>query len=283
MDKISIAVYEGNDTELERLYLECGYWYDGLNASDRLEVDETLMRWEKVNMVEKYAVVKKLNELSKRFNDQSDNSNEPEPPTCFDTEQFMELIRTTYCQINVEREGEYYIGTWSHDYNYATIVYLNGEYYICVNGAGGYHPILVTFENAGKAMSWLENTYSRLLDIEQKAIDAEVDKIEEDITLAETDAFYVIKETYNRDGPKYRVITDPWIYTSKVWVEPEDGIAQIIYKLGYYGDLYLMDENYHAMMAALKSRHVMKKKFEVLLKKEWDRERRKKELEDSIY
>lgn len=279
LDKMAQAIDAGDDAELEDLYIECHNWYHGLDASERLEADEAQARWAEVNMWAWFSIALKINELQENA---QKTAKESDAPRYYNTEQFMNLIKTSDCEVRVEREGEYYTGYWSHDYNYATIVYLNGEYYICVNGNGTYQPVLVSFENANKAIAWLEKSYSRLLEIERKAKEVEVSKVSEDITLDKTDAFYVIKDTYKSEGPKYRLVTDPWI-SSEIWIEPENDWAQLIISFSYYGDIHLRDETYHAMMAALKSRHIMKRKFEVHVEKELTRENRQRELDDLIY
>ena len=274
LDKMAQAIDAWDDAELADLLDEFENWSNTLSASEQKEAEDAMETWAGRNNG-RYDIINNLIGVYWLALDLKHNRR-------YNTEEFMKFIKTSDCEVHVEQEGEYYTGYWSNHYNSATIVYLNGEYYICVNGDGTYKPVLVSFENADKAISWLEKSYSRLLEIERKAKEVEVSKVSEDITLDKTDAFYVIKDTYKSEGPKYRLVTDPWI-SSEIWIEPEDDWAQLIISFSYYGDIHLRDETYHDIIAALKSRHIMKRKFEVHVEKEFTRESRRRELDKLIY
>lgn len=203
-------------------------------------------------------------------------------PAYYDTEQFVDYIKTADGEMTERVPGEYYLAEWEYANVASTIVYLNGEYFISLN-SDTFSPVLVSFENAENAIDWLDKTYARLTEVRQKMKDAGVEKIEEKITLDETKIFYVAGRSYKSRGPEYAVDRVTWINFPWIKVDLNDSDEDEIELKVLSNRLTITDKSYHAMIAALKSRDVMKKKLQGFVENGIDKHRSQKELEDSIY
>ena len=85
-------------------------------------------------------------------------------PAYYDTEQFVDYIKTSDGEMTERVPGEYYLAEWEYANVASTIVYLNGEYFISLN-SDTFSPVLVSFENAENAIDWLDKTYARLTEV----------------------------------------------------------------------------------------------------------------------
>lgn len=282
LDKMAQALNKGNDAEFAEIVREFESWYNGLSASDQKEADLAEERWAFTNVFDYSLISFELMDLEEKH--KKDN------PTWYNTEQFMKFIRTSEGEMSTKNDEveDYYYASWSHDYNSAYIVYINDKYYIALNSPYFRPFIIVPFENADRALVWLDGIYSKLTNIRQQLIDADLEEVEKKITIEEPYMCYVVTNNYRSGEPDWRIDYDLSIWSSTIDVdldrdEYDYGKDEIEIHFSPSCWLTITDASYHAMCAALKSRNVMKQKLEKYVERERDRERRQKQLEDSIY
>ena len=281
LDKMAQAIDADDDAELEDLCIECHNWYHGLDASEQLEADEAQASWAEVNMWTWFSIAVKINELQK---------NAKGTPTWKNTEQFMKFIKTSDgdMDVKIDEVENYYYASWSYDHNSAYIVYINDKYYIALNSPYFRPFIIIPFENAERAIAWLDGIYSKLTGVRQQLKDAGLEEVEKQITLPDPSMCYVVDDNYRSGQPDWCIDYDLRIWNSTIDVDldrEEYDYDKDQIKIHFTPDCWLTitDASYHAMVAGLKSRDVMKKKLEKFVMEEKDRERRQKQLEDSIY
>ena len=276
LDQLCRAAMNDDDDEFMEIYYEAREWIDGLSSSSEAEADRAAEAWGESNIWGYMVIMQKASELGKKY--------EREHPKWYTTEQFVKYIKTTEPDLRTEEAGEYYTASWRHESVSAKVVYLNGDYYIDL---GAYFPILVPFENAERAITWLNRTYSRLTDLRDDMKDAGVENIDKKITLDNPRIFYSADRSYRSSGPRYEIDKNPDFMYPRIEVDLDrsyydyDG-DNIEVKIGG-NTLTISDKSYHAMIAALKCRNEMEKELSKYVKSENERERRKRELENSIF
>ena len=282
LDKMAQAIDAGDDAELEDLYIECDNWYTRLSASKQKEAELAAEAWVERNIIDYYMIALKIAELDRKY--------AKENPTWYNTEQFMKFIKTSDgdMAVKIDEVENYYYATWSYDHNSVHIVYINDKYYIALNSPYFRPFIIIPFENADRAIAWLDGIYSKLTGVRQQLKDAGLEEVEKQITLPDPSMCYVVDDNYRSGQPDWRIDYDLRIWDSTIDVDfdrEEYDYDKDQIKINFTPSCWLTitDASYHAMVAGLKSRDVMKKKLEKYVMEEQDRERRQKQLEDSIY
>ena len=282
LDKMAQAIDADDDAELEDLCIECLNWYKRLSASERKEATLAEEAWGERNMIDYYMITFKLAKLERKY--------AKENPTWKNTEQFMKFIKTSDgdMDVKIDKVENYYYASWSYDHNSAYIVYINDKYYIALNSPCWPPFIIIPFENAERAIAWLDGIYSKLTGVRQQLKDAGLEEVEKQITLPDPSMCYVVDDNYRSGQPDWCIDYDLRITYSTIDVdfdreEYDYDKDQIEIHFTSSCWLTITDASYHAMVAGLKSRDVMKKKLEKFVMEEKDRERRQKQLEDSIY
>jgi hypothetical protein len=249
------ALEEQDFDKVLNVFCEYDDWYNTLSESEQQEFDEALELWEEKNKHE----AAKMQEMAVECS-----------PEWLNTGQFMKLIRHTAGVMKTEDYYDYYYGTWSYKDQEVSALCFEGKYYVVLDHEWYDYLVVVPFENAEKAMRWLDGVYSRLTDIRKKMDASGVSDIEKNITIEEPDMLYCLKKIY-RSTEVYR-ISD--ISHSEISIKRNRsfGTDHISISFEPRGSLTVSDESYHAMMAALKSRNEIKKQLDAY-----------KELEDSIY
>lgn len=248
------ALEEQDFDEVLNVICEYDDWYNTLNESEQQEFDEALELWEEKN---KHEADKMQEMVIECF------------PEWLNTGQFMKWIRITDGVMKTEDYYDYHYGTWSYKDQEVSALCFEGKYYVCLNAWYDYL-VVVPFENAEKAMRWLDGVYSRLTDIRKKMAASGVSDIEKNITIEEPDMLYCLKKIY-RSTEVYR-ISDISYSEISIKRNRSFGTDHIRISFESSGSLTVSDESYHAMMAALKSRNEIKKQLDAYM-----------ELEDSIY
>jgi alpha-galactosidase len=152
------------------------------------------------------------------------------------------------------------------------MICFKGQYYIALDN-GYSSAIMVPFEDAEKAMVWLEGVYSRLNDVRQKMTASGVREINKKITIEVPDMLYRFDKSFYFSHGNIDHISS--ISSSEVRVDrhSSSGKDRIVIQFNNpYYKLTVSVESYHAMMAALKSRNEMKRQLDAYM-----------ELGDSIY
>jgi hypothetical protein len=282
LDKMAQAIDAGDDAELEELYIEYHNWYNRLSASKQKEAELAAEAWGERNIIDYYVIAFKIAELERKY--------AKENPTWYNTEQFMKFIKTSDgdMAVKIDEVENYYYASWSYDYNSVYIVYINDKYYIALNSPYFRPFIIIPFENADRAIAWLDGIYSKLTGVRQQLKDAGLEEVEKQITLPDPSMCYVVVDNYRSGQPDWRIDYDLRIWDSTIDVDfdrEEYDYDKDQIKIHFTPSCWLTitDASYHAMVAGLKSRDVMKKKLEKYVMEEQDRERRQKQLEDSIY
>ena len=237
----------------------CEYddWCNTQSEAEQQEFEEALELWEEKNKHE----IDKMQEMAVECF-----------PEWLNTGQFMKWIRINAGVMKTEDDYDYHYGTWSYNDQSVSVICFKGQYYIALDD-GYSSAIMVPFEDAEKAMVWLEGVYSRLNDVRQKMTASGVREIDKKITIEVPDMLYRFdKSFYFSHGNIDRI---SGISSSEVRVgrHTSSGKDKIVIQFNNpYYMLTVSVESYHAMMAALKSRNEMKKQLDAY-----------KELEDSIY
>lgn len=249
------ALEEQDFDEVLNVFCEYDDWYNTLSESEQQEFDEALELWEEKNKHE----ADKMQEMAVKCS-----------PEWLNTGQFMKLIRHSAGKMKTEDYYDYHYGTWSYKDQEVSALCFEGKYYVFFEPVSYYGFVVVPFENADKAMRWLEGVYSRLTDIRKKMDASGVSDIEKNITIEEPDMLYCLEKNY-RSTDIYR-ISD--IGYSEISIKRNRSLGTDHIRISFEprGSLTVSDESYHAMMAALKSLNEMKKQLDAY-----------KELEDSIY
>ena len=240
----------------EALNLMCEFddWINTLSESEQQEFEEAMELWEKKNKHE----IDKMQEMTVECS-----------PEWLNTGQFMKWIRIYNGVMKTENDYGYNYGTWSYKGQSVSMICFKGQYYIALDNDYS-SAVMVSFEDAEKAMRWLDGVYSRLTDIRKKMDASGVSDIEKNITIEEPDMLYCLKKIY-RSTEVYR-ISDISYSEISIKRNRSFGTDHISISFEPRGSLTVSDESYHAMMAALKSRNEMKKQLDAY-----------KELENSIY
>ena len=92
--------------------------------------------------------------------------------------------------------------TWSdwervwYNFNnyYATVLRLNGDYYICPFGS---EYIFVSYENISEVLQWLDAVYGKLCEIEGKMWEAGVSSVSKDISIPHLSGLYYFNPSYS--------------------------------------------------------------------------------------
>ena len=145
-------------------------------------------------------------------------------------------------------------------------------------------PILVSLSDADRAISWLTDLYTKLTDTRQKMKDAGVERIEKKITIDNPGFLYTADQSYRSSGPRYNVEYVEWIDRPSIEIELDRDYGQdkIQFQVNSHY-LTISDDSYPAMIAALKARNEMKTKLEKYINEQQELDRRKREIEDSIW
>lgn len=191
--------------------------------------------------------------------------------------------------MSTAKSGEYYYGVWNYGDSKIGMAWINGGYYIVMNrcyvprmlDAGVNGMVYVSFDDAERAVSWIESQYSKLNDIRKQMEENEVEEISKTIAIEDPGLFYL----YHHDAGYYSdgsctlpLSVNPATININLGKNPHAEMS-----LAYFFDLKISDKTYPVMMAALKNRHEMKKQFEAYVNEQLDKERRKRELENSIW
>lgn len=248
------ALEEQDFDKVLDVFCEYDDWHNTLSESEQQEFEEAMELWEKKNKHE----IDKMQEMTVECS-----------PEWLNTGQFMKWIRIYNGVMKTENDYGYNYGTWSYKDQSVSMICFKGQYYIALDNDYS-SAVVVPFENAEKAMRWLDGVYSRLTDIRKKMDASGVSDIEKNITIEEPDMLYCLKKIY-RSTEVYR-ISD--ISYSKISIKRNRsfGTDHISISFEPRGSLTVSVESYHAMMAALKSRNEMKKQLDAYM-----------ELGDSIY
>ena len=97
--------------------------------------------------------------------------------------------------------------TWSdwdrvwYNFNnyYATVLRLNGDYYISPFGEGD---IFIAYEDIPEAFQWLDDVYGKLCEIEGKMWEAGVASISKDISIPQLSGLYYFNPSYSSEAQK---------------------------------------------------------------------------------
>ena len=249
------ALEEQDFDEVLNVFCEYDDWYNTLSESEQQEFDEALELLEEKNKHEADKMQDMLVECS---------------PEWLNTGQFMKLIRHTAGEMKTEDYYDYHYGTWSYKDQEVSALCFEGKYYVCFAAWYDYF-VVVPFENAEKAMSWLDGVYSRLNDVRKKMDASSVSDIEKNITIEEPDMLYCLEKFYGST----EVCRISNISYSEISIKRNRSFGTDHIRITFEEprcSMTVSDESYHAMMAALKSRNEMKKQLDAY-----------KELEDSIY
>lgn len=249
------ALEEQDFDEVLNVICEYDDWYNTLSESEQQEFEEALELWEEKNKHE----MDKMQEMAVECF-----------PEWLNTGQFMKWIRINDGVMKTEDYYDYHYGTWSYKDQEVSALCFEGKYYVFFEPARFDYIVVVPFENAEKAMRWLDGVYSRLTDIRKKMDASGVSDIEKNITIEEPDMLYCLDKNYR--STEICRISD--ISYSEISIKRNRSFGTDHIRISFEprGSLTVSDESYHAMMAALKSRNEMKKKLDAY-----------KELEDSIY
>lgn len=245
------ALEEQDFDKVLNVFREYDDWYNTLSESEQQEFEEALEK----NKHEADKIQDMLVECS---------------PEWLNTGQFMKLIRHSAGEMKTEDYYDYHYGTWSYKDQEVSALCFEGKYYVCFDAWYDYF-VMVPFEDAEKAMVWLEGVYSRLTDIRKKMDASGVSDIEKNITIEEPDMLYCLETFYGRT--EVCRISD--ISYSEISIKRNRAFGTDHIRITFDEprcSMTVSDESYHAIMAALKSRNEMKKQLDAY-----------KELEDSIY
>ena len=248
------ALEEQDFDKVLNVFCEYDDWHNTLSESEQQEFEEAMELWEKKNKHE----IDKMQEMTVECS-----------PEWLNTGQFMKWIRIYNGVMKTENDYGYNYGTWSYKDQSVSMICFKGQYYIALDNDYS-SAVMVPFENAEKAMRWLDGVYSRLTDIRKKMDASGVSDIEKNITIEEPDMLYCLEKHYS-PTEVYR-ISDISYSEISIKRNRSFGTDHISISFEPRGSLTVSDESYHAMMAALKSRNEMKKQLDAY-----------KELEDSIY
>jgi hypothetical protein len=237
------------------LSFEYKAWYDTLSESEQQEVNAADNLWQDNNKRE----IKKLDDLTEACF-----------PEYLNTEQFIKWIQ--WIPGEMTTENYYHYGVWRYDDQSVSMVCAGGKYYIAFNDFSSYYArVVVPFENADKAVKWLDKTYSRLTDVRKQMNAAGVSSVNKKITIEVPDMLCLI-ETSGYRSCEVKPVSSARNSEISIDKNRSTGTDKIEINIDPYHSLTISDESYHAMKAALKSRDVMMKALKAY-----------KELEDSIY
>lgn len=237
------------------LSVEYNAWYNTLSESEQQEVNAAQNLWQENNKRE----IKKLDDLTEACF-----------PEYLNTEQFIKWIQ--WIPGEMTTENYYHYGVWRYHDQSVSMVCANGKYYIAFNDFSSYNVrVVVPFENADKAVKWLDKTYSRLTDVRKQMNAAGVTSVNKKITIEVPDMLCLI-ETSGYRSCEVKPVSSALNSEISIDKNRSTGTDKIEININPYRSLTISDESYHAMKAALKSRDVMMKVLKAY-----------KELEDSIY
>jgi hypothetical protein len=261
LDMMAAALERGDEEEFAELADEYGEWFAGLGTSRKIKAEEAAMAWGALYPFAYNAIAFKSHQLVRAY--------EREHPKWFNTEQFMDLIETSDPSMHTKtRNGySYYYASWTHEYVSASMICIDGDYYISV-GLPVIPFLVVPIENAESALVWLDGLYSNLVDLRQQLKDAGLDKVETDITVQVPDMCCIVKERYSSSQAPWCIESVLRIERASIEIdlEREDfdyDDDQITIRFYPGCSFTITDASYHAMRAALKSCYVMRDKFEL--------------------
>lgn len=193
-------------------------------------------------------------------------------------------------KLSTERPGEFYYGAWNYGNSKIGMAWINGGYYIvmscymsAVQTFGSSYAVYVSFDDADRATSWIESQYSKLNDIMKQMKENEVEEISKTIAIEDPGLFYFYHfyhdAGYYSDGSCTLPLS---VNTATINIDLGKN-PHVEMSLGLFYDLKISDKTYPVMMDALKNRHKMKKQLEAYVNEQLDKERRKRELENSIW
>lgn len=247
------ALEEQDFDEVLNVICEYDDWYNKLSESEQQEFEEALELWEEKNKHE----IDKMQEMAVGCF-----------PEWLNTGQFMKWIRINDGVMKTKDYYDCHYGTWSYKDQEVSALCFEGKYYVCFDAWYDYF-VMVPFEDAEKAMVWLEGVYSRLNDVRQKMTASGIREIDKKITIEVPDMLYRF------DKSLYYIDHISSISSSEVRVDRHSSSGKDKIVIQFNNPNYKLTvsvESYHAMMAALKSRNEMKKQLDAYM-----------ELEDSIY
>ena len=245
----------GDDAKFVELFEELDNWSESLDEDDDARVEAELDKWYEHNVDAAILIYKTYQRLF-----------------------FGDYVSGNDGRMNTRVSGEYYSASWDYGISTADIVYINGSYYINLG------PVLVSLSDADRAISWLTDLYTKLTDTRQKMKDAGVERIEKKITIDNPGFLYTADQSYRSTGPRYNVEYVEWIDRPSIEIDLDRdyGQGKIQFQVNSH-HLTISDDSYPAMIAALKARNEMKAKLEKYINEQQELDRRKREIEDSIW
>lgn len=233
-DDIIEAMEEKDFDKYLDILIEYKKWYDSASMSEQQEFDEA---WREIDMEDKDEMIK----LEHGFF-----------PKWLNSGQFEKWCLWDECYVTIGKDRDYYYGSCNYKDQNAYIICFDNKYYISLNDPSDFPAVIVPFEEADKAIKWLDGVYSRFTSIRGKVKNKHV-------TIANPDMCYVVGEDYKSGEYKWLIYDDLYIWESKISCEL-DGELEIHFSP--CGSLTITDASYHAMKGALKSRNILKESME---------------------
>ena len=255
MEELYVAAKSGDDARFLEIYDDMYAWAEDVDEEDQGGAEAALFDWANNND----EAIRLLTQTYQRL-------------------RYGDYVKKEYGRMNTRVSGEYYSASWDYGISTADIVYINGSYYINLG------PVLVSLSDADRAISWLTDLYTKLTDTRQKMKDAGVERIEKKITIDNPGFLYTADQSYRSTGPRYNVEYVEWIDRPSIEIDLDRdyGQGKIQFQVNSH-HLTISDDSYPAMIAALKARNEMKAKLEKYINEQQELDRRKREIEDSIW